>query len=60
MSVFENIAYPLKMRHLPRSKVHQMVGEVLEVVQLQGLEHRRSAQQSGKETIWTMLPNANR
>lgn len=47
MSVFENIAYPLKMRYMPRKKIRTMVDEALEVVQLRGLSHRRPAQLSG-------------
>jgi len=47
LTVFENIAFGLRAQHLPRSAIHQRVGEALEQVRLTGLTTRRPAQLSG-------------
>ncbi len=47
MSVFENIAYPLKVRRLPRSAVRERTLEALDLVQLIDLADRYPAQLSG-------------
>src|SRR5437016_1677995 len=38
LTVFENVAFGLRAQHLPRSIVHQRVGEVLEQVHLTGYD----------------------
>ncbi len=58
MTVYENIAYPLKMRRIPRAKARQMVEEILEVVQLQGFEQRSPAQLSGGQQQRVALARA--
>jgi len=47
MTVFDNIAYPLKIDKLPRSEIEKRVKETLEIVNLQGLENRYATQLSG-------------
>lgn len=47
MSVFENVAYPLRLRRVKRRLVRQKVGEVLDLVGLSGLEHRSAMLLSG-------------
>jgi spermidine/putrescine ABC transporter ATP-binding subunit len=47
MTVFENIAFPLKMRKLPKAETRDRVKEVLEIVRLPGFEHRYPRQLSG-------------
>lgn len=58
MTVYDNIAYPLKMRRVQRMKARQMVEEALEVVQLQGLGGRRPAQLSGGQQQRVALARA--
>lgn len=58
MTVYHNIAYPLKMRRVSRMKARQMIKEVLEVVQLQGLEERSPAQLSGGQQQRVALARA--
>lgn len=47
MNVFDNIAFPLKIRKLPREEIKKKVEWILEVVRLSGLEKRRIDQLSG-------------
>jgi ABC-type Fe3+/spermidine/putrescine transport system ATPase subunit len=47
MSVFENIAYPLTIRGMPRSQIAERVGRVLRILGMEGLERRRPSQLSG-------------
>ena len=47
MTVAENIAYPLKLRQMPKPEIEKRVCEVLEVVQLKGLGDRRPTELSG-------------
>jgi spermidine/putrescine transport system ATP-binding protein len=47
MTVWDNIAFGLKLRHLPRSEIRDRVGDALRIVNLAGLESRRPAQLSG-------------
>ena len=46
-SVFDNIAYPLKVKGKPKEEVHKAVKKVLEIVSLVGLEKRYPSQLSG-------------
>ena len=41
MNVFENVAYPLQNRKVPRREIRKRVAKVLEFVQLEGFEKRR-------------------
>jgi ABC-type Fe3+/spermidine/putrescine transport system ATPase subunit len=47
MTVYDNIAYPLKMRRISRREIPAMVDEALETVKLQKFEYRYPAQLSG-------------
>lgn len=47
MSVFENIAFGLKIRHIPRAEIRRRVEEVLNLVGLAGLEDRPPTKLSG-------------
>jgi len=47
LTVFENVAYPLEVRHTPRRRVQERVREVLELVGLSGLADRPAPFLSG-------------
>ena len=47
MNVFDNVAYPLKIRNLKRDEIEKAVNEVLHTVELEGLEKRMPNQLSG-------------
>ncbi len=47
MTVFENVAFGLKIRKQPRGAINQKVYELLELVQLEGFAGRYPAQLSG-------------
>ena len=47
MSVFKNIAFGLRRRRVPTEEIKSRVGRVLELVQLQDLQHRLPRELSG-------------
>lgn len=47
MSVWDNIAFGLKMKKMPSAKIRQRVTEAVELVELNGKEHRYPAELSG-------------
>lgn len=47
MTVFDNVAYGLKIRKLPKDEIRRRVREALELVRLEGLEGRYPTQLSG-------------
>ena len=47
MNVFDNVAYPLKFKKMPKEKIHKEVMNILAAVELQGLEFRKSHELSG-------------
>jgi len=47
MTVAQNIAYPLEMRRVGKSRINQMVLEALQMIQLEGFEGRYPKQLSG-------------
>jgi iron(III) transport system ATP-binding protein len=47
MTVFENVAYPLTIKHKNKADIKKRVGEVLKIVGLQGLEDRPAPKLSG-------------
>jgi sulfate transport system ATP-binding protein len=47
MSVWENVAFALKIRKRPKAEIRDRVGELLRLVQLDGLADRYPAQLSG-------------
>jgi iron(III) transport system ATP-binding protein len=58
MTVFENVAYPLRVRRVPRDVVRQKVNKTLELVGLQGLESRSATQLSGGQQQRVALARA--
>ncbi len=47
MNVFDNVAYPLKLKKMDSEKIKKSVGEILDIVELSGLEKRKSHELSG-------------
>ncbi|MFQ5639646.1 MAG: ABC transporter ATP-binding protein [bacterium] len=58
MSVFENIAFGLKVRKLAQSKIKYRVSEVLNLVNLEGYERRRVTELSGGQQQRVALARA--
>lgn len=56
--VFGNIAYPLRMRRCGRSEQRKVVGKLMDVVHLQGLERRYPHELSGGEQQRVALARA--
>src|SRR6058998_1233746 len=47
MSIYDNVAFGLKVKHVPRREHRDRVQEILRVVELEGMERRRPKQLSG-------------
>lgn len=47
MNVFDNVAYGLKVKKVPKEEIKERVTEMLKMVQLEGFENRRITQMSG-------------
>lgn len=47
MTVFENIAFPLQVRRIPKTEIRRKVTEVLELIQLGHVANRRPRELSG-------------
>jgi putative spermidine/putrescine transport system ATP-binding protein len=58
LTVFDNIAFPLQIRHARRAEIRQRVGEALELVRLQGYDRRLPRQLSGGEQQRVALARA--
>jgi len=58
MSVFENVAFGLRVRAVPRAEVRQRVEELLHLVRLEGLGHRYPAELSGGQRQRVALARA--
>jgi ABC-type sugar transport system ATPase subunit len=58
MNVFDNVAYGLKVKKLPKHEVKKRVMEVLELVGLKGLENRYPLQLSGGQQQRVALARA--
>ncbi len=58
MNVFENIAFGLKMRKVPKEEVKNRVKKMLEIVDLKGMETRRINQLSGGQQQRVALARA--
>jgi len=58
LSIFENVAYGLRVRTLPNDEVARRVGEVLSLVGLAGYEQQFSGQLSGGEQQRVALARA--
>jgi sulfate transport system ATP-binding protein len=58
LSVFENVAFALRVRDVPRGEVAKRVRELLRLVQLEGLERSRPMQLSGGQRQRVALARA--
>jgi spermidine/putrescine transport system ATP-binding protein len=58
MDVFDNIAFGLRRKKVPGDEIKRRVGEILELVELSGREHRRPAQLSGGQQQRVALARA--
>jgi len=58
MSVFDNVAFPLKLRHVPKNEIRGRVEEVAELLRIPHLLDRRPYQLSGGESQRTALGRA--
>ena len=47
MTVFENIAYPMRVRNQPRSRINDRVAHVLQILDMPGMASRMPSQLSG-------------
>src|SRR5215468_3897022 len=58
MSVFENVAFGLRRRQVPKNEITTKVGEMLEIVDLSGRENRRPRELSGGQQQRVALARA--
>jgi iron(III) transport system ATP-binding protein len=58
MTVFDNVAYPLRVRHAPRKLIQERVGATLELIGLTGFESRPATQLSGGQQQRVALARA--
>ena len=58
LSVFENVAFGLRMRKLPRAEIRKRVEEALRLVKLEGFERRLPGQLSGGQRQRVALARA--
>jgi putative spermidine/putrescine transport system ATP-binding protein len=58
MTVHQNIAFPLKLRKLPRQEIDDRVRQALDLVHLSGLGERRTTQLSGGQQQRVALARA--
>lgn len=58
MTVFDNIAYPLKIRKMPSNEIKESVSKILDICKLSGLAGRYPAQLSGGQQQRVALARA--
>jgi spermidine/putrescine ABC transporter ATP-binding subunit len=58
MSVFENVAFGLRRRQVPKNEITTQVGQMLEIVDLSGRENRRPRELSGGQQQRVALARA--
>jgi sulfate transport system ATP-binding protein len=58
MTVFENIAFGLRVRHRPEAEVRERVTELLRLIRLEGIERRHPAELSGGQRQRVALARA--
>ena len=58
LTVLRNVSYPLKIRRIPRAMIRRKVGEMLSLVQLDGLERRYPHELSGGQQQRVALARA--
>lgn len=47
MTVYDNLAFGLKLRKLPKNEIHEAIHDMLELIQLPGVANRRPGELSG-------------
>ena len=57
-TVFDNVAYGLKLRKVPRAEIEKRVAAILELVELSGMESRMTNQLSGGQQQRVALARA--
>ena len=57
-NVFDNVAYGLKLRHVPKEKIKERVMKILDLVELSGMEGRMTNQLSGGQQQRVALARA--
>ncbi len=57
-NVFDNVAYGLKLRKLPKEEIHKKVMDILDLVELTGMEGRMTNQLSGGQQQRVALARA--
>ena len=58
LSVFDNIAYGLRARRVPKAEIAERIGRIIQSVQLEGLERRAPSQLSGGQQQRVALARA--
>ena len=58
LSVFDNIAYGLRARRIPKAEIAERIGRIIQSVQLEGLERRAPSQLSGGQQQRVALARA--
>ncbi|MFY9610925.1 MAG: ABC transporter ATP-binding protein [Blastocatellia bacterium] len=58
LDVFDNVAFGLERRRLPREQIRKRVRDALELVRLEGLDHRQSSELSGGQRQRVALARA--
>jgi iron(III) transport system ATP-binding protein len=58
MNVFDNVAYPLQIRNIPRDVIRQRVAKTLSFVHLEGMEKRPATKLSGGQQQRVALARA--
>src|SRR5436853_5526869 len=58
MSIYDNVAFGLKVKRVPRSEHRHRIQQILRVVELEGLERRRPRQLSGGQQQRVALARA--
>ncbi len=58
MTVAENIGYALRVRKVPKAKIHERINELLKLIRLEGLENRYPGQLSGGQRQRVALARA--
>jgi spermidine/putrescine transport system ATP-binding protein len=58
MSIYDNVAFGLKVKRIPRDQHRERIQEMLRVVELEGLERRRARQLSGGQQQRVALARA--
>jgi len=58
LTVFDNVAFGLQVKRIPRAETRRRVAEALSMIRLPGLEHRKPAQLSGGQQQRVALARA--